>query len=185
MALSDSPLSSVHLRKRPKRFHSLLGLHVQEFDHLFDKVYKAERDRQYKNHGLWTIERVERLVSRYEPTLREHLCVAFLYLRQYPLQDVLAASFEISQGQISRIIKRMLPLLIRVLPTPSLTVEKLHSFLLLLPKELREEYAATLIIDASEQRIERSTDYDQQKKDYSGKKSATAANFNLSSPKMR
>ena len=64
MALPDSPLSSVHLRKRPKRFHSLLGLHVAEFDALFDKVYKAELARQYKNHGLWTAERVERLVAR-------------------------------------------------------------------------------------------------------------------------
>lgn len=181
MSLSTSPLSSVHLRQRPKRFHSLLGLHVDEFDALFDKVYKAELARQYKSHGLWTAERVERLVARYESTLREHLCVTFLYLRQYPLQEVLAASFARSQGHISRIIKRMLPLLTAVLPTPSLTVERLYAFLETLPGALRNEYAATLIIDASEQRIERNADDEKQRKDYSGKKSATAVSFNSSS----
>lgn len=184
MALPDSPLSSVHLRKRPKRFHSLLGLDVSEFDALFDKIYKAELARQYKNHGLWTAERVEHLVARYESTLREHLCLTMLYLRQYPLQDVLAAGFELSQGHISRIIKRMLPLLLAVLPTPALTVERLYTFLEALPKSLRDDYAATLIIDASEQRIERNTAYEKQRKDYSGKKSTTAVNSNCSSRKM-
>ena len=183
MALSDSPLSSVHLRKCPKRFHNLLGLHVDEFDALFDKVYKTELARQYKNHGLWTAERVERLVVRYKSTLQEHVCLTLLYLRQYPLQEVLAASFELSQGYLSRIIKRILPLLLEVLPTPALTVERLYSFLEALPKDLREDYAATLIIDASEQCIERSADYEKQRKDYSGKKSTTAVSFNCSSRK--
>ncbi len=104
MALSDSPLSSVHLRKHLKRFHKFLGLHVDEFDALFDKIYKTELARQYKNHVLWTAERVERLVVGYKSTLQEHVSLTLLYLRQYPLQEVFVASFERSQGYISRII---------------------------------------------------------------------------------
>ncbi len=42
MNLTDSPLSSVHLRICPKRFETLLGLCIEEFDALFEKVYDAE-----------------------------------------------------------------------------------------------------------------------------------------------
>jgi len=185
MALLDSPLSSVHLREHPQRFQTLLGVRLDEFDALFDKIYAAELAQQQTRHGLWTPERVERLVQKYRPTLREHLCVTLLYLRQYPLQDVLAASFNLSQGHISRIVKRLLPLLAQVLPTPSLTVEALRAWVETLPAALRAEYAATLIIDASEQRIERSLNQAQQRQDYSGKKSVTAASFNSSSRRMR
>lgn len=184
MALLDSPLSSVQLREHPKRFQTLLGVRLDEFDALFDHIYAVELAQQQARHGLWSPERVERLVHKYRPTLREHLCVTLLYLRQYPLQDVLAASFDLSQGHVSRIIKRMLPLLSQVLPTPSLTVDALQAWLEALPEDLRAEYAATLIIDASEQRIERSVDESQQRKDYSGKKSVTAARCNSSSRSM-
>lgn len=184
MALLDSPLSSVHLREHPERFQTLLGVCLDEFDALFDKIYAAELARQQARHRLWTPARGERLVQKYRPTLREHLCVTLLYLRQYPLQDVLAASFDLSQGHISRIITRMLPLLAQVLPTPSLTVEALTTWLEALPKDLRAVYAATLIIDASEQRIERSLDQAQQKQDYSGKKNVTVARCNSSLPRL-
>ncbi len=55
-------------------------------------------------------------------------------------------------------------------------------FLEALLKDLRENYAATLIIDAGEQRIERSADYEKQRNDYSGGKT-TAKSFNGSSRK--
>lgn len=178
MALLDSPLSSVQLRAPPKRFQTLLGVRLDEFDALFEKIAAAALAQQQARHGLWTPERVARLVHTYRATLREHLCITLLYLRQYPLQDVLAASFHVSQAHISRIVKRLRPLLAQVLPTSSVTVEALQGWVHALPAALRHAYAATVIIDASEQRIDRSLDPAQQKQDYSGKKNVTVARCN-------
>lgn len=184
MSLLESPLSSVHLRQQPKRFETLLGLIPAQFDVLFDQVSEAELTRQSARHRLWTAERVARLVAKDRPILREYLSVTLLYLRQYPIQEVLAASFGLSQGHVSKIIQRITPLLEQVLPTPAVTVDALVAWLETLPAALRAEYAAPVIIDATEQRIERSLAEPQQRQDYSGKKSVTVASFNSSSPSI-
>lgn len=183
MSLLDSPLSSVQLRQHPHRFETLVGMRVEAFDALFETLYAAERAHQQARHGLWTPERVDRIVQKSRPVLREYLCVTLLYLRHYPIQEVLAASVELSQGHVSKIITRMSRLLEQVLPTPSVTVDAVLAFLETLPAELLAEYAAPVILDATEQRIERNRDATQQRADYSGKKSATAASFNCSSPR--
>ena len=104
--------------------------------------------------------------------------MTLLSLRQYPIQEVLAASFGLSQGHVSKIVNRMSLLLATVLPTPSVTVEAVLAFLETLPAALRAAYAAPVIIDATEQRIERNREPAQQRQDYSGKKSVTAASCN-------
>lgn len=88
MSLLDSPLSSVQLRQHPQRFETVVGLRVDEFDALCEKVYEADRAQQQARHGLWTPDRIDRLVQKYRPGLREYLCVPLLYLRQYPIQEV-------------------------------------------------------------------------------------------------
>ena len=176
MALIDSPFSSVKLRNRPQRFLTLLGVSVEQFDAIFEKLYQAELQHQKRYHSLWRKERVERLVARNEKTLREYLCITLLYIRQYNIQEVLAASFDISQAQISKIISRTSKLLEEILPTPEKAVESLTERIKQIDSALRRQYNATAIIDASEQRIERHQDQDQQQRDYSGKKSATPEN---------
>ena len=165
MSLLDSPLAPVQLRQHPKRFECLLGVSVETFDTLFEKVFITEIARQ------------KRLQQR-RPVLETYLGITLFYLRQYPLQEVLAAGFGLSQGSISKIIDRMSLLLEQVLPTPSVTAEAILAFVRSLPDDLLEDYAAPIIIDATEQRIERSVDQDRQRADYSGKKSVTAANSN-------
>lgn len=178
MSLLESPLSSAHLRKTPKRFETVLGLKVEVFDTLFEKVYAAELSDRKRRHVLMTKQRIEALTLRFRPVLKEHLCLTLVYLRQYPVQEVLAAGFSISQAQVSRIIERMSLLLSQVLPTPELTAKAILTFVESLPAELLEAHAAPVVLDASEQRIERNRENAQQQKDYSGKKSATAESFN-------
>lgn len=178
MSLLDSPLSPDLLRHHPQRFERLLGLSVDAFDTLFEKVYIAELARQKRLHPLWTSERVERMVQNHRPVFQAYLVITLFYLRQYPLQEVLAASFGLSQGNISKIIDRMSRLLEQVLPTPEVTVKAILAFVQSLPEEVLEESAAPIIIDATEQRIERSGDPEKQRADYSGKKNVTAVSSN-------
>lgn len=174
MSLADSPFASVTLRHKPKRFLTLLGVSVEQFDAIFDKLYEYEFSYQQSRHRLWRKERVEKMVKQNTATLREYLCITLLYLRQYNVQEVLATSFGISQAHVSKIVQRISHNLEKVLPVPAKAVEDLATRLRSIDPSARAGHAATLIIDASEQRIERSQDQQKQRQSYSGKKSATA-----------
>lgn len=148
---------------------------VEQFDAIFEKLYAYEFSYQQSRHRLWRKERVEKMVEKNSATLREYLCITLLYLRQYNIQEVLATSFGISQAQVSKIVQRISHNLEQVLPVPSKAVADLGTRLRTIDASVRAGHAATLIIDASEQRIERSQDKQKQRQSYSGKKSATAA----------
>ena len=178
MSLTASPFSSVQLRRRPKRFKTLLGISVAQFDAIYARLYTDELVRQAQRHRLWDRPRVEKLVAGNAVRLREYLAITLLYLRQYNIQEILATSFDLSQGQISKIVSRTTSGLERILPTPERTVAALLACVEQIDPAFRADYSVPLIIDASEQRIERSTTLAQQKTDYSGKKSTTVEKSN-------
>lgn len=184
MELSDSPLSSEHLRQKPARFLTLLGVTASQFDDLFDHLYNLLLHKRIKRNRLEPADRVERRMFRYRSKLREHLCITLLYLRQYNSQEILAASFDLSQGRISKIINKITILLEEVVPVPEKISQAVLVYLKTLDPQVLKAYKATLIVDASEQRIERSEDKAQQRKDYSGKKSAIAVNSRSFRPKV-
>ena len=184
MHLSESPFSSVNLRKKPQRFFTLLGLSVEQFDALFIRLKAQELIRQQRRHPLWSQARIGGMVDRYVSELREHLCITLFYLRQYNTQEVIATSFHLSQGQISKIITKIVPLLNEILPTPEKVAKTLVEQIAQIDQSLREGYSATIIIDASEQPIEKNKDNAQQKADYSGKKSVTVESFKSSKPQQ-
>ena len=71
----------------------------------------------------------------------------------------------------------------KVLPVPGKVVEVVTEQLRKIDPEIRNEYFATLIINASEQRID-NQDEEKQRKDFSGKKNTIAENFKSSSLKV-
>jgi hypothetical protein len=177
MKLEDSLLSSVKLRSKPQRFLTLLGVTSAQFDEIFEQFYDLHVRNQVKRNCLEPADRVERRIARHRSSLREHLCITLLYLRQYNTQEILAASFDLSQGQISKIINRTTVLLEVILPVPEKISQLVLNYLKTLDVSTRKMYKATLIVDASEQRIERNQDQKRQRVDYSGKKSVIAENF--------
>ena len=179
MHLSDSPFSSVNLKKDPNRFLTLLGVNPKQFDEIFEKVYNYELINQKQRHILWREERVKRMVDKYSEILREYLCITLLYLRQYNIQTVIATGFGISQVHVSRIIERISKALPEILPVPERAAKSLEKQIKQISPEAKEKYNATLIIDASEQNIQRNQDNFQQKEDYSGKKKFTAKSSKL------
>ena len=176
MLLSASSLSSQKLRQNPRRFHSLLGVTVEQFDRIFEDLFQLHLQHQVKKNSLQPAERVLRRNERQYERFKEHLCITLLYLRQYSNQELIAAAFGLSQGQISKIINHITLLLEHVLPVPEKLAELVLNFIKTLDPKLRKQYAITLIIDASEQRIQRSSDPKQQRKDFSGKKRAIIEN---------
>lgn len=179
MELQDSLFSSVNLKKYPDRLLTLLGVTVEQFDFLFVSVKHQEFLRQSSHLLLWSEDRIARMVDRYSSVIREHLCITLLYLRQYNTQEVIATAFDLTQGQISKIISKISPLLADCLPIPEVMSQILSDRIEQMDSSIKESYSATLIIDASEQQIERNHDQNQQREDYSGKKNTIPGNFKL------
>ena len=100
------------------------------------------------------------------PTIAEKLFFLLSYLKNYPLQEFQAASFEISQAKVSQWVKVLNPLLQE-------SLKELGA----LPEHQGEALASVLAkydgeaftMDVAECPVERSQDSDTQKDHYSGK----------------
>ena len=116
------------------------------------------------------------------PTTRARLLFILFYFKCYPLQEVLAFLFDMSQPQACEWIKKLTPqvnaVLGRELLLPARRPADLETLLAAVP-ELR-----LLVMDGVERPIRRPKDKDDQKQNYSGKKkSHRKKNLLLSSEK--
>lgn len=131
-------------------FLHISGLSVREFNAVIEKL-----------RPLWE----KNIASNYKRPGRdckldlvEMVMVLLMYYRHYVTQEFVGMLFNIDKATVCRIIKRLEPLLLEVVPLPERNG--------LQPHELER-----LIIDATENHIERPK-YNQEKY-YSGKKKAS------------
>lgn len=159
--------------KNDKMFLSLTSLHVAEFEHLLF-FFEPICEDYYK----WnTIDGKKRKLPRLKANAKERLpnsghklFFLMVYLKNNPIQQFQAASFGISQGQVSHLFKALNSLF-------SITLKKMG----LMPAQNNEELQmylekhkiSTLYKDATERPIARKVDYEAQKQDFSGKKKPT------------
>jgi hypothetical protein len=99
--------------------------------------------------------------------MRDHLLLTVIWLRLYPIHEVLGYLFGISDSTVSRLIERVLPILERSgrdgmrLPHPGKKRRRQ------LPDLLKDIPELTVIVDSFEQRVQRPSGDDSH---YSGKK---------------
>lgn len=106
----------------------------------------------------------------------EKLFFILLYLKQNPTQEYQAAMFGMSQSKVSQWVAVLLPILQKALA-------RMHA----LPYEHSDKFYYTLqaiagyllCLDATERPIPRSTDYERQQYEYSGKKKCHTVKNNL------
>ena len=104
------------------------------------------------------------------PTTRARLLFLLFYFKCYPLQEVLAFLFGMSQPQACEWIKKLTPQVNRVLGRELLLPARRPADLDTLLKEVPE--LRLLALDGVERPVRRPKDKDDQKKNYSGKKKA-------------
>jgi hypothetical protein len=168
-----------HIKTNPTVFKSFTGFNVAEFEDLLPHFKKA-----------WDEYREETLVKGKErqrkpgggavpTTLRTHegrLFFILVYFKLYPLQAVLGFLFWMSQGRANEWIARLSIILKKALKLagdlPTRDAESANS-------ALEQSPAQEFIIDGTERRIQRPSDYDEQKAYYSGKKKAHTVKNNL------
>jgi hypothetical protein len=165
------------LIKNKTKFQRIFGLQPQQLEILVIKLNplwdKAETER------LTRAER-KRGIGAGHPyalkTFQEKVWAVLLYYKLHLTQEVLGLILRIDQSAVSRLLKKMLPL-IEQASDPSLRTylaqakEDLEKNKISSIKELFDRYPdlRDISTDATEQQCYRSTNYETQKKYYSGK----------------
>ena len=159
------------LSKKPRVFKSLTGVTVSEFGELYDKV-----------QPLWLNNEIERLSRRerkraigggrdYTLKLKERLLMTLVWLKLYLTVDALGFFFSVSGSTASRNTRNILPVLRQLgdetlgWPEPPKRGQGKN-----IEHALQEYPDLLAIVDATEQRVRRSSDAQIQREHYSGKK---------------
>ncbi len=160
--------SETTMRKKPHAFKAFTGLTVEEFDSLIPGIRK-----KYLECQLDVADAAERQRSpgggrKHHLSLPDRLIMTLVYLREYQSYEKIGYMFDLDQSNVQRNIGMILKILADILPTP----HKLHKQVLEiksskdLEKNFPDNYCVT---DATEQRVWRPSDKEEQKKNYSGK----------------
>jgi hypothetical protein len=160
----------IHLTQHPDVFYSVTGLRVAEFDELLADVLP-----QYADHEQQRLERPDRQRAigaghPFELNERDHILLTVMWLRVYPTHEVLGYLFGVSDSTVSRLIRRVLPVLEQAgrdtmrMPDPGKKRRRTLDDLLHDTPEL------AVVIDSFEQRVQRPRDRDEADSYYSGKK---------------
>lgn len=137
----------IKIRDKPVIFKSLFGVSPEEFDVVFKKVEPLWEKKilgSYKRHGRY-----------YKLSLQDMILMLLLYYRSYITQEFVGYLFGHDKSRVCRIIQKLEPLLAGVM-----AISK--------RQKLSKEDIESLIIDATEQPVERPKNG--QKPYYSGKK---------------
>jgi len=156
-----------YLSQHPNVFQKCTGLTIALFDQLGEEVLPL-----YLEAETGRLSRPERKRDigaghPFELELRDHLLLTVIWLRLYPIHEVLAYLFGVSDSTVSRLIERVLPILERSgrdamrLPDPGKKRRRQ------LPDLLKDIPELTVIVDSFEQRVQRPPNDDSH---YSGKK---------------
>jgi hypothetical protein len=159
-------------KENKNAFKSMTSLTVEEFDELcavFQECWEEhtkEREKDPSKGGCPPILK----------TAEDRLFFILFYFKTYPLQDVLAYSFEMSQSEANKLI-HMLSLVLKMAlqRTGSMPPRLSDKVLEKLEKEEAQDYA----MDGTEREIVRPSDKDVQQFFYSGKGKCHAIKNNI------
>ena len=159
------------IRSNSKQFLALTGFEPSEFDDLlapFSEAYAAYH-RKYDSRGKLRALGARSAATERGPLAKVEIKLFFIlyYLKTHPLEEALAAGFEMDQPQANKWKKKLLHILQQVLQTegfsPSRSSKELYEV-------LQAEEIAQVLLDGTERRVNRSVDDQTQEEHFSGKK---------------
>jgi len=157
------------IRKNPAQFLSLTGFTTEEFDELALE-FRVEWE-EYSSH--FTIEGKPRRrmalprKTSVLPGFHDKLLFILVYLKTFPLQELQAATFSMTQPQANMWIHLLGPILRKTLKRLKEIPERDSQKLELLLKDCPD-----VLLDGVERSIQRPLDSERQEACYSGKKNA-------------
>ena len=167
------------LTKKPNIFQRTVSLNIKQFELLAAKFTshweKAEEERKLKSPRKRKIGAGH--PYKFQP-LQQKLLIVLLYYKLYITQELLGMIVEIDQANISRLLKKMLPLIEKA-ADPELTTyldqakkeyDKAVKTGSLFEFFEKNPHLKDVSTDATEQQCHRSENDEKQKEHYSGKK---------------
>ena len=160
------------LEKNPALIKAFTGMAADEFWELIKKM--EQQQPEYERQRRERAERKRAIGGgrHYDQTLIIRAVSVLTYLRLHISQEAVALMFGVTQPDISRDIRRLLPLLKQALPSPEVWKEIEDGKQLTESDVLQLEQLSdgTVIVDATQQAVYRASDEDVRKQYYSGKK---------------
>lgn len=163
-------LRYAHLSRFPRVFKAMTGLDAAEFDDLVVDILPRYTLAELTRHTRPSRKRAIGAGHPFTLDARDQLLLTVVWLRLYPLHEVLAYLFAISDSTVSRYIARMLPQLeasgrdTMRMPDPGKKQRRNLDALLADTPEL------VVVIDTFEQRVQRPPSRTAADRLYSGKK---------------
>jgi hypothetical protein len=161
-----------HLQQYPSVFKSVTGLTIPEFDELWTAMIPRYVEAEWKRLERANRQRALGAGHPFELAARDQILMSVVWLRVYPVYEVLGYLFGVSDTTAGRSIKRGVTLLAEAghdtmrLPDPGKKKRRKLDDL------LRQTPELVVVIDSFEQRIQRPRDKSEADQLYSGKKKA-------------
>ena len=156
-------LSYEELKRKPKTLKAMTSMKPSEFDELlvnFSAAWAAETGTDPSKGGRPPVI----------AAMADRLLFILFYLKTYPLQEVIAHLFGLSQPQANFLIHQLAAVLGKALEAGGHKPARLTDDML---SRLADELPQSLGIDGTERRVNRPADALGQRAHYSGKKNAT------------
>ena len=162
-----------------QQFLALTSLYPSEFDELL-RPFEARWRQFFKHRTLRRKRRGKPLTAialskptKKLPTIKDKLFFILYFFKNNHLQQSLAAQFDMNQGQVSRWVKALLPVLEQSIKDlhlqPARDIDELAGLFRSRQGNDEGPSAQGLHLDVTERPIERNHDGSAQKHDYSGK----------------
>ncbi len=157
-----------YIRQRPHVAKQIIGLNLTQLDQLTSAAIAMDEQRK-KQAELKKIRVNKKGAGRHKNlSVSEEICLTLFYLRPMPIFEILGMNFDISRTSANDIFHYWLSVLRDLLPSSLFEEWERKTEIDELMKELLAE--EKLLVDSMEQPRERPSDYEEQKRYYSGKK---------------
>lgn len=171
-----------YINNHPKETKRIMGITYKQLMKLIENAQRIEKEK--KQEIAKTEKRLIKAGGGRKKTLthEEEIILTLYYLHHIPTFQLLGIHFGISESSANNIFHYWIDILREILPESLLEEVKKNENEYLWVKEILTELE--LIVDSTEQSRERPSEYEEQKKYYSGKKkNHTLKNQIITTPK--
>lgn len=174
-------ITEATLREDPSWIPLLMGLPAETFWQLVEAVNTAYPSYEQQRHQRPDRKRGVGGGRKCDLPLVIRIALVLTYLRLHVIQELVAKFFGATQSDVSRDLRRLLPLLKQVLPCPEVwnLVEAEQALTEEEILKLTALAGGQVLIDATEQPVYRSADSATRKAHFSGKKRCLPSKLNL------
>lgn len=159
-----------HLATFPRVFRAVTGLNGAEFATLLADVTPLYQAAEQARHTRPARQRAIGAGHPFDLTARDQLLLTIVWLRLYPIHEVLGFLFGVSDSTVSRVKTRWLPVLAQAGRDEMRRVDPGRKHRRSLAEVLLEVPELTALVDSFEQRVQRPQSDAAQRSHYSGKK---------------